>query len=223
MGMGAVNPALLHAWLAGRSLARGLPAPVADHGGFRVDTRSDTETCRWVFAAPSPGITALARTIEGPGQLIKLCGTKDALRALLPGAWELHPCGYFLQAGEWPAATRVAEGYRCSIATGGPVAHVTIRDATGALAASGFAAGTADAYVYDRIVTAPEHRRKGLAGAVMAALRAARTDTHQPELLVATEAGRHLYERLGWRLLSPYATASRPETSGDGSAAVRSG
>src|SRR5436305_1649172 len=55
----ALDPALF-AWLAARSIARGVPLPVASHGGYRVDTRSDTETARWVFAHAGPGLESLA-------------------------------------------------------------------------------------------------------------------------------------------------------------------
>lgn len=206
-GMGGVRTALLHAWLTGRSLARGLPAPVADRGGYRVDTRSGSEYCRWVYAAPNPALSELAREIDAPARLIKLCGTNATLRALLPQGWHLHEPAFFMAAGAWPARRPLAAGYACETSVEGPVTQVTIRSEAGALAASGFAAETAEAFVYDRIVTAPEHRRRGLGTAVMAALRATRTRPDMPELLVATEDGRQLYQRLGWRVLSPYATA----------------
>ena len=56
----AVDAALLWDWLAGRSLARGLPMPVPDHGGMRVDTAAPDEVCRYVFAGPAPAIRTLA-------------------------------------------------------------------------------------------------------------------------------------------------------------------
>jgi len=208
-GIGGVPPALLHAWLAGRSLARGLPAPVADRGGYRIDTRSDGEYCRWVFAAPHPGLHALAREIDRPGRLLKLCGTGEALYGLLPDGWQLHAPAFFMQAERWPAPRALPPGYRCETAVEGPVSRAEILTEDGALAASGHAAETAEAFVFDRIVTAPEHRRKGLGVAVMAALRATRTRPHLPELLVATEEGRRLYQHLGWRVLAPYATSER--------------
>lgn len=206
----ALGAALLRAWLTGRSLARGVPAPVAEHGGYRVDTRSESEFCRWVYAAPHPELAVLARAIDQPGRLIKLCDTDEALRALLPAGWQLHAPSHFMQGGSWPAPMPLAPGYACTTHLEGPVAQVIIRDASGTLAASGYAAQTVDAFVYDRIVTAPEHRRRGLGGAVMAALRATRTRPDTAELLVATDEGRQLYQRLGWRALSPYATASLP-------------
>lgn len=207
--MEGVAPALLHAWLAGRSLARGLPAPVVDRGGYRVDTRSDSEYCRGVFAAPHPGVAALARDVDQPARLIKLCGADDALRRLLPDGWQLHAPAFFMQAGNWPASPALPAGYGCESSRAGPVCHVAILWAEGTLAASGYAAETSEAFVFDRIVTAPAHRRRGLGAGVMAALRAMRTRHDVPELLVATEEGRCLYQRLGWRVLSPYATAER--------------
>lgn len=77
-----------------------------------------------------------------------------------------------------------------------------------ALAASGYGVETDDAFVYDRIVTSEEHRRKGLGHAVMAALQKLKISPTVPELLVATEQGRALYASLGWQVISPYSTAS---------------
>lgn len=206
-GTDAVSPALLHAWLAGRSLVRGVPAPVADRGGYRVDTRSDSEHCRWVFAAAGLNLSALAREIDQPRRLIKLRGTDEALRELLPDGWQLHAPAFFMQSGSWPAARALSPGYRCETSVVGSVAHVAIFGEDGDPAASGYAAETGAAFVFDRIVTAPSHRRKGLGAGVMAALRATRTGPDVPELLVATDEGRCLYQCLGWRVLSPYATA----------------
>jgi len=208
--MEGVPPARLHAWLAGRSLARGLPAPMADRGGYRVDTRSDSEYCRWVFAAPHPELSALAREVDRPGRLIKLCGEDEALRRLLPDGWQIHAPASFMQAGSWPALRSLPAGYRCETSVAGPVCRVAILGPGGTLAASGYAAETSEAFVFDRIVTAPAHQRRGLGAGVMAALRAMRTRDDAPELLVATEEGRCLYQHLGWRVLSPYATAALP-------------
>jgi len=51
---------------------------------------------------------------------------------------------------------------------------------------SGFAADTAEAFVYDCTLTALDHRRKGLGRALMTALRGTRRNPTLPELLVAT-------------------------------------
>jgi hypothetical protein len=44
----------------------------------------------------------------------------------------------------------------------------------------------------------------------MRTLKACKSDPRATELLVATEAGKSLYETLGWRMISPYATAVLP-------------
>jgi GNAT superfamily N-acetyltransferase len=88
------------------------------------------------------------------------------------------------------------------------VSQARIYSEEGALAANGYAAETNDTFIYDRIVTEPEHRRKGLGHALMMALRTTRQRPDNTELLVATEAGRDLYLSLGWETISPYATAS---------------
>jgi predicted GNAT family acetyltransferase len=78
------------------------------------------------------------------------------------------------------------------------------------LAASGTAAETAGVFVYDRIITEPDHRRRGLGRGVMAALRETRVDQKTTELLVATDDGRALYTTLNWTVLSTFATAEIP-------------
>ncbi|WP_404969369.1 GNAT family N-acetyltransferase [Sphingomonas sp. PP-CC-1A-547] len=81
----------------------------------------------------------------------------------------------------------------------------------GALAASGYAAETNSVFVYDRIITEPAHRRRGLGRALMQTLHDARQSANSRELLVATEDGRALYSALGWETISPYSTASIAE------------
>ncbi len=102
----------------------------------------------------------------------------------------------------------LADGYRITTEQSGPVVAVRILGETGELAASGYGAETDHVFVYDRIVTEPAHRRKGLGHVLMQTLHAARRDPDSLELLVATDDGRALYETLGWRVVAPYASAS---------------
>lgn len=198
---------LLWDWLAARSLARGLPPPVPDHGGMRVDTGAPDEIRRHVFAAPVPGLRTLAASIREPGILLKLCGSTDALLALAPPGWTAHAHGWLMtHAGRLDAAPALPPGYRLVLSVDGPVASARILAPDGSLAAAGHAAGHGSAFVFDRIATAPAHRRRGLASALMAALGATRRAPGSTGVLVATEEGRALYAALGWSVLSPYAT-----------------
>ncbi len=89
--MNGVDPTILLDWLAARSVARGLPAPVADSGGFRVDTSSETEVRRWVFPRVSERLVELGRNVTAPGHFLKLCGPAGQLMPMLPDRWRLQP------------------------------------------------------------------------------------------------------------------------------------
>ncbi|WP_346320326.1 GNAT family N-acetyltransferase [Chitinophaga sp. YIM B06452] len=66
--------------------------------------------------------------------------------------------------------------------------------------------------IYDRIETAPLHRRKGLATIVLKKLEdLAMSRAKTKGLLVATQAGKVLYEALGWKLYSAYTSIVIPE------------
>ena len=205
-----VDRAWLHAWLEGRSLARGLPMPVADRGGWRVETGSASEVRRWVLAGLSPEVAALASK-HLPGHAIRATVESEHLRAALPDSWVLGPPTYCMRGPD--AATppvALPPGFSLELRKEGPVARAFVLDPEGMLAASGHAGAGRQAYVYDRIVTQDEFRRQGLGRAVMAALREVKPDAALPDLLVATAAGRELYEKLGWETLGPYASASWP-------------
>jgi len=208
----AADSELLLAWLTGRSLARGLPEPAAEFGGFRIDTKGEKEICRWVFAGVTDGLRELGRSIREPRYFVKLCGTAGELADALPREWLTTDSRWFMASDDTPHAFgAVSSGYRLEQYRDGAVTRVEIRTSEGELAASGYAAQTADALVYDRIETAPQHRRKGLARAVMAALGGCRQSPSARQLLVATAEGEKLYSSLGWQKLSPYSTAYLPE------------
>lgn len=216
---------LIPAWLAARSVARGLPLPVADRGGYRVDSGLDTEIRRWVFPYVCDGLKELGREINAPFLPLKLCGHGAALMACLPDRWQLEPPTWFMRGGGVMTAPALPSGYRAETVRQGATAFVQINTASGDVAASGYAAyyeaknqrsknqqtpHQGPVFVYDRIITAPAHQRKGLGTAVMARLQAEKPAADWTELLVATSEGRALYEKLGWTLLSPYSTAFIP-------------
>jgi GNAT superfamily N-acetyltransferase len=205
------EPDLLWRWVAARSIARGLPLPVPDRGGVRVDTGLPTEVCRHVFASPGPGLRELAETIDTPLVYLKVCAGPDALRGLLPPRWQLQPAGY-LMAHDGPTAALVppASGYRVELLRDGPVTAARILAEDGTLAASGHAAEHDGVFILDRILTDPAHRRRGLGRALVTALGSMQQSDASRRVLVATEDGRALYSTLGWRVLSAYSTIVIP-------------
>ena len=131
----------------------------------------------------------------------------------MPARWEVQPANYFMMsAAATPDTKPLPNGYRMEFHQAGLVTRACVIAPDGDLAASGCAAETADVFIYDRIETAPNHRRKGLGVAVMMALGTARKSIVSPQLLVATEDGRNLYANLGWTVLAPFAAATIPET-----------
>jgi len=207
-----IDPKLVFAWQAAHSIARGSPPPGHDRGGIRVDTGSEKEVTRWVFPRMCDGLREIAHGITAPRHVMKLCGSDDELRGALPERWEIQPINHFMIAAtKHRDAKPLPDGYRLHVDRAGAVARATIFGPGGDVAANGCAAETADAFIYDRIETAQEHRRKGLGVAVMDALGAARRSPATPQLLVATEEGRSLYSKLGWTVLGPIAAATIPE------------
>lgn len=202
-----VDPDLLARWLTARSVARGLPLPVAGHGGLRVDTGQPTERCRFVYAGPSPDIRALALTVDDPLTVIKMCGTGEQLLALMPPGWRLQQLGYLMVHDGAPMPMPpLPAGYRLAMSTEGAATVARIFFEYGAPAASGYAVEHGGVFIFDTIATEAAHRRRGLGKALMAALGATQQSGASRRVLVATEDGRALYLALGWSVLSPYAT-----------------
>jgi predicted GNAT family acetyltransferase len=101
-------------------------------------------------------------------------------------------------------------GYRIEMLASGATTSVRITGETGELAASGYATEAGGVFLYDRIVTEIDHRRRGLGSAVMSALAGVRQSAASVPVLVATEDGRALYTQLGWTLHTPFSTACIP-------------
>lgn len=206
-----VDPLLVKGWLTARSLARGLPPPVEDHGGWRVDTDLPTEARRFVFADAGEPLRALAESIVAPLVFLKLCGSEATMRALVPAQWRIQGGSYLMTCErQIVGPARPEARYRVDVSRSGAVTAVRIVTGDDELAASGFAAEVEGLFVYDRIVTEPAHRRRGLGILVMTTLGAARRHAASKQVLVATEDGKALYSALGWTVRSPYTSAFIP-------------
>lgn len=207
--MNSVEPGLIEGWLRARSVARGLPVPVADHGGWRVDTQQPEELRRYVFARAEEGLRTLAESIDTPKIFLKLCGSEQELRELTGPRWQIQEPRFVMTGEGFDAVRRpLAAGYSLQLTRYGPTVAARIVTAGGELAASGYAAESSGVFIYDLIRTAPAHRRRGLAAYLMQSLRTARQSSASRQILVATAEGRELYSMLGWQTLSPYTTAA---------------
>ena len=206
----------MEAWLRARSLSRGLPQPVPDSGGLRVESGLPHETRRYLFARPVDGLREIAERIREPRIPLKLCDAPEILRDYLPPGWDVFPPNFVMLCRQEfclsDRAPQPPEEYQLELNTEGAVTQVCVRSPDSELAASGYAAHHNDVFIYDRILTVENHRRKGLGAMVMTALASARPTTARVQILVATPAGRELYRSLGWSDYAPYASAAIPET-----------
>lgn len=206
---------LVEGWLRARSVARGLPQPVRDSGGLRLDTGSSIEAQRFVFAAAGENVRSLAARISAPRVFIKVCTSNEELAACLPAPWEVGQQRFFMMARKVKATTpKLPAGYALHVLKKGPVTAAHVVTNVGGVAAQGFSAVFDEFRVYDRIETSAGHRRQGLARAVMQALSPPE-GSELVQVLVATAEGERLYDSLGWITVSPYATAElSPRSSG---------
>ena len=208
--MGPADPALVEAWLTARSISRGLPWPVADHGGLRVDSNQLEEHRRYIFAQPGEGLRQLGAEVEEPFVHIKLCRPAAQLMGLLPDRWKLLSDHFMLVWDEPSAAVSLPDGYTLAVAYEGDVVVATINDAAGELAAYGRAVEHGGAFIFDQIRTEEAHRRRGLGSALMGALLSTRKSSASRPILTATHDGRALYHRLGFRDYCHWPTAVIP-------------
>lgn len=213
-----VDPNLLKAWLCARSLSRGLPQPVPDFGGLRVDSGLPNETRRYLFARPVNGLRELAGLVREPRIPLKLCDTPEVMRSYLPSCWEISPSNFVMTCREdadRPDRPQPVSGFSLELKSESGVTEACVLSADGELAASGYAAQHDDVFIYDRILTKENYRRKGLGTIIMTALASARPASARLQVLVATPAGRELYRSLGWTDYAPYTSAVIPEQPAD--------
>lgn len=208
-----VDLALLARWLIGWSRSRGLPLPVQDGGGLRVDVGWPDQLRRHVFVDAGAALQACADRIDAPFIFVKAAVDADQLRRALPARWAIEAPRYLMRcAGPMPATVLLPAGYAiaASVEHGADVLHIV--DASGAMAATGRITIDNGTAVFDRIETSELHRRKGLASVIMLALDRIATEAGASErLLIATAEGATLYKRLGWQHIAPFSTAVLPE------------
>lgn len=212
MAVTEIDFSLLERWLTGWSLSRGVPLPVRDQGGLRVEVGMPLQLRRHVFLDAGAALQACAERIRAPHIYLKAPVEPLALRAALPARWMVEAPGYLMRGYALsPAQAPLPAAYGIELAIEHGAQLVRIVHANGEMAASGRIVIHGRCAIFDQIVTAEAHRRLGLGTAVMRQLDAlARQAQVTERLLVATEAGRGLYLNLGWQQLAPWSTAVLP-------------
>jgi len=212
----AASPETFAAWSRGWAITRQVAPPIAHGDGLRIEVGLPTQLVRYVFPHPSAWLRELGQTITQPWIFLKACAEADQLRSLLPAHWEIQPDAFMMTCSDAPFAGKgaLATGYSLQVTdevVRARQAHVVVHADDGSLAASGHLALDERLAIYDRIVTAPEHQRRGLGRVVMHVLQTlAHRHGRHGGVLVATEQGRRLYETLGWVVHAPWASAVIP-------------
>jgi predicted GNAT family acetyltransferase len=154
--------------------------------------------------ADGAAIRVLAESVTVPTTSIKGFMESAELGRLLAPDWTPDPPGFLMTAALRPADMRIAGDYRVTVERARGVTRARAITGDGSIAARGQVAVTGQTCVFDQIETAPEHQRRGLGSAVMAALTASAIDQGAATgILNATVPGRALYETLSWTVIGP--------------------
>lgn len=217
---------LIGTWMRGWAEARGYET--RHDGPIHAYRRTGQATENWeyVIHAPSaeqlealasalkeyPGrrVTAFTRDVDHLTDLahqhnLEVVSTREALMVTDMGQQDVE-------------APRLQEGLYWDEKRDGDHAWVSLhREGDDGVLASGHVAAINDYAVFDRIVTASEHRRRGYGSLVTRYLAsiAAESDA-DAGLLVASTDGYELYKYLGWTLLGTMAVLQTPDQPQDG-------
>lgn len=203
-------PDIIEKWLNGWSTSRNLPLPVPFRSGFKVDVGYDNQKTRYVFPELNEDCIALSENIDEPCVFLKICAAVDDVKKVISNKWTIQQQAYMMACFHSMnfQDVQLAAGYKMEIDIYNSVYVLKILTQNGEMASIGRVVMADDLAVYDRIETSKCHRRKGLARFLMKQLEnIAVSKGVFKNFLVATEAGKLLYESLGWELYSLYTSA----------------
>ncbi|MGW0732113.1 GNAT family N-acetyltransferase [Streptomyces sp. NPDC002851] len=195
---------MIGTWVAGWALSRRTPPPIEKPWGFYVDVPDNpTEVGRHVLPEVDESLVrSAAASVTVPRTWMKMPAEPEEIEPWLPQGWVVawQETGH-LMAVDLMATNPVApEGCTATVETVGAVDHIRVLDAAGEQVAQGQMAMLGEAAVVDRVITEEAHRRRGLGQFVMRTLADRALDQGATlGVLGATDAGRALYESLGWK------------------------
>lgn len=207
------DPYIVENWLKGWSLSRNLPASVKNGTALKVDVGLPEQAERYVFPNFNDEFTKLANTIVEPWVFLKVCAASPLIKDILPSRWIIQEPGFMMTCFKPMLSKKInlPDGYILEVKDEMPVSSIKVLTNNGYLAASGRVAFVDDFVIYDQIETDELHRRKGLATIVLKTLESIAISRGKTNgLLVATEAGKAVYQTLGWTVYSLYTSVVIP-------------
>jgi GNAT superfamily N-acetyltransferase len=199
-------PDLVTAWGRGRAHSRVTAQPEPIDGGFTVAVGPPSPETREVFHTYTPeSLAAAAQRLDVPGNQVMIAGPTALLASVVPSTWTMGDAGHLMTAEFGPASYTVPEDYRLLLEADGPLTVARVFHRNGDLAASARLGRDGEFGVFDKVVTAPAHQRRGLGSLMMRALSgSAYAQGMRFGLLVGSDDGRALYEHLGWSFVSDF-------------------
>ncbi|MEY9846638.1 GNAT family N-acetyltransferase [Streptacidiphilus sp. MAP5-3] len=191
--------------------------------GWTVDVGQPGQVARHVIVdADVERVREAAAQAQGEGWWLKVflpepCQTPEArVCAWLGPQWVADEAAFLMSVELTPTASDVVApgtlppGYSLRTWIRGGVVRVLVAAPDGALAARGQMGLAGEVAVADQILTTPAHQRRGLGSVVMRALQQqALASGATRAVLGATTQGRALYESLGWRVHTAFASLYR--------------
>ncbi|MHA6765250.1 GNAT family N-acetyltransferase [Streptacidiphilus sp. PAMC 29251] len=194
----------VRSWAAGWAVSRRTPPPVEQPWGLYIEVADNpAEAGRHVLPVTDESLVrSAALSVTAPRTWMKMpAEPADVEPWLSPGwavAWE--DTGHLMAVDLAAIDLTAPEGYTVTVQPVDGVVYVRVLDAVGETAARGQLAVVGETAMVDRVVTAESHRRKGLGGLVMRSLANQAVEQGAATgVLAATDAGRALYETLGWK------------------------
>jgi GNAT superfamily N-acetyltransferase len=211
-------------WVSGWVVSRGASEPLARPWGWTIDVGQPAHVARHVVAdADAARVREAAARAQGDGWWLKVflpepCdGPEEQVGEWLGSGWAFDSAAFLMSVElgpEQPVSPGAPQGYELRIWSRGGVVRALVAAPDGSLAARGQAGLAGEVAVPDQILTAPAHRRRGLGSVVMRSLQQqARAAGATRAVLGATSEGRALYESLGWRARTAFASAYRTGTA----------
>ncbi|MEU1625497.1 GNAT family N-acetyltransferase [Streptomyces sp. NPDC020096] len=202
-------PELVRIWVSGWAVSRRRPVPVEKPWGLYVEVGKPDQVGRHVLPdAVESSVRDAAASVTVPYTWLKVPIEPEEIRAWLPPGWvvDKDEAGHLMAVDLRATGPVAPEGYTASVETRDGVVHVWVHDAAGEFAAKGQMAVLGQATVVDCVKTEEAHRRRGLGDFVMRTLADhAVAEGATLGVLGATDAGRALYETLGWKAHAPLA------------------
>ncbi|MFH8981879.1 GNAT family N-acetyltransferase [Streptomyces varsoviensis] len=199
---------IVRTWVAGWAVSRATPTPVEKPWGLYVEEPGNPrEFGRHVLPeADAALIRGAAESVTTPRTWIKTPAEPEEIAPWAPTGWVVayEETGHLMATDLATTYPVVPDGYTAEVENRDSVIRVRVLDAAGEPAARGQIALAGEAAIADQIETWEAHRRRGLGQFVMRTLadRAAGAGAALG-ILAATDAGRALYESLGWKKHAP--------------------